>query len=199
MKPWYSIAKMCDQIRTDVINKIKNFEKCKSVKDCINKNTLLNENTNDIINSFYCCCKCNRLQKALDEEDKVLDGWQFSSFIYYYVNEFPIPDYDIMTKIIRKENIKYSRAYSTFIHKNLLELYNNLYDYLKARSIILRFLDMSINFRGRKNDSILITSYMTRILRIFMEHNNATKEQLSKIMIWATELYDEYENSDYDD
>ena len=185
--------------RVDVINKIKNCEKCKSVKDCIMKNTSLNENTNNIINSFYCCCKCNRLQKALDEEDNLLNGWQFSAYIYYYVIEFPLPDYDIMSEILSKDNKKLEIVYSTFIHKNLLELYNNLYDFLKARSIILRFLNMSINFRGR-NDNMLMTSYMTKVLEIFMKHNNATKEQIGRIVYgWTIDLYEEYENSDYDD
>ena len=154
--------------RADVINKIKNCEKCKSVKACITKNTSLNENINDIIHSFYCCCKCNRLKKALEEEDILLDGWQFSSYIYYYVNEFPLPDYDIMSEIISKDNKKFERVYSGFIHKNFLELYNNLYDFIKARSIILRFLNMSISFRGR-NDNMLMTSYMTNIFGNFYE------------------------------
>ena len=185
--------------RADIINKTYNCEKCKSVKTCITKNTLLNENTNNIINSFYCCCKCNRLQKALDEEDNLLDGWHFSSYIYYYVNEFPLPDYDIMTTIISKENKDFERAYSSFIHQQFLELYNSLYDYLKARSVILRFLNMLIKFRGR-NKNMEMTSYMTKILELFMKHNNATKEQIGRIVFgWTIDLYEEYENSDYDD
>ena len=185
--------------RADIINKINNCENCKSVKTCITKNTLLNENTNNIINSFYCCCKCNRLQKALDEEDNLLDRWQFSSYIYYYVNEFPLPDYDIMTTIISKENTDFERAYSSFIHQQFLELYNSLYDYLKARSVILRFLNMLIKFRGR-NKNMEMTRYMTKILEIFMKHNNATKEQIGRIVFqWTIDLYEQCENSDDDD
>ena len=184
---------MSQEIRAEITNKINNCLKCKSVKTSIRKNTLLNENTNDVINSFYCCCKCNRLQKALDEEDKLLDGWQFSTYIYYYVNEFPLPDYDTMSEIIQQENEKFERVYSSFIHKNFLELYNNLYDFLKARSIILRFLNMSINFRGR-NDNMKMTRYLTEIMKIFITHNNTTKEQYSKIIICITDLYDEFED-----
>ena len=33
-----------------------------------------------------------------------------------------------------------------------------------------------------------------------MKHNNATKEQIGRIVIvWTIDLYEEYENSDYND
>ena len=33
-----------------------------------------------------------------------------------------------------------------------------------------------------------------------MKHNNATKEQIGRIVYgWTIDLYEEYENSDYDD